>query len=986
MAYPAQQHQQPPAATARYATPGIMRSLLEGLHELVDRINHVALASCGTCGNNAPGGGASKERVRLEPGLARLFAIRPLGDENPDAARTTQRGARLLHECRIEESLRELHDAKRLVPRSHVARCNLGCAYFERGDEDTALNLFREANRMAPHDEIATLATALLEQRCNQLEDAQWLLVNFLQEVDPGHPGALRQLARLHQLQGSWQQAASCFRRLSASEPANSEWPRELELCLERMSGNSANPHSHYSSRRGAAEAPANQWQTPLSGDSAGSRDKPGKPRAAAVSTQEPGGGFETIASHREPRPPFYESTSQRHGALYSDGACLGGHANTRASFQDPLARPPGGYDVRQSFHAGACPPPPVGVGRDGLDSDRGGRPSSTRHGDWSVSGGNALASELYEAEQLREAGNLEAALGAYRATLRQDRNNSQALKGVADCLHDLGQHDSAIEESKKLLNLRPDDSEANLRVAELLISTGRPAYMAETYLQRASIAPPKELRTRLLCASAEAALAADDYKKALSSASEAVRGDALEPRALVVLANARIHVADYDAALRALSAALNALSGRRSAESTRLSAKAHMLGAQARERLRQYAQALEEVQLALDLDPRLHAARIVRATALQQSGRDREAHAEVQEVLRRHPQNVSARLLLGYLQLLAGDRRASSTLESALSGSSAPRSTIGAAKIYLAMALDAERRSSGSSVTTNQGRRAEQVLKEGLTLHRNLQVVWRDLERSLLDQPPSAAVQRLRGICDLDLTSLQARHLLQLLVRMTGRADFMRALGFSDRGSGAGTPEMRGGSGPGSRSGSVPPSRYAPGSAESGNRLRSASPWHGHRETGSRPQSPAIQGSLPSPQQRDQTWHALGRSQGGGGWGPQPPVSPHPPPGPNGPHPRSRPLSPGIRGSGGGGQASQRPSPVATQSSSYAAWQQQQQQHQQQHAYQSFSQLQQPSLPSLPAALRGQRLSLPQSNPHMPLEMPYRGRSHSPTKGFFGV
>jgi len=589
------------------------------------------------------------------------------------------------------------------------------------------------------------------------------------------------------------------------------------------------------------------------------------------------------------------------------------------------------------------------------------------------------VARDLHEAEQLSEAGNLEAALGVYRSTLRQDRTNSQALKGVADCLHDLGQHDSAIEAGKQLLSLKPDDSEANLRVAELLISTGRPAYMAEPYLQRAFAAPPPELRTRLLCASAEAALAADDYKKALASASEAVRADAAEPRALVVLANARIHVADYDAALRALGASLNALSGRRSAESTRLSAKAHMLSAQARERLRQYAQALEEAQLALDLDPRLFAARIVRATALQQSGRDREAHAEVQEVLRRHPQNVSARLLLGYLQLLAGDKRASSTLESALSGSSAPRSTIGAAKIYLAMALDAERRSSGSSVTTNQGRRAEQVLKEGLTLHRNLQVVWRDLERSLLDQPPSVAVQRLRGICDLDLTSLQARHLLQLLVRMTGRADFMRALGFSDRGSGTGTPEMRGGSTPGSRSGSLPPSRYAPGSAETAQRLRSASPWHGNRDTGSRPQSPAlkVQGNLPSPQQRDQAWHALGSSQGSG-WGAQPPLSPQPPQGPRGAHPRSRPLSPGIRGSGGSAQASQRPSPVATQHS-YTAWQQQQQPVQ--HAYQSFPPVQQPGLPS---TLRGQRLSLP--GPHMPLEMPYRGRSHSPHHGFFGV
>merc|ERR1712226_1203360 len=96
----------------------------------------------------------------------------------------------------------------------------------------------------------------------------------------------------------------------------------------------------------------------------------------------------------------------------------------------------------------------------------------------------------------------------------------------------------------------------------------------------------------------------------------------------------------------------------------------------------------------------------------------------------------------------------------------------------------------------------AEQVLKEGIALHRNLQVVWRDVETSILEKPPMAAVQRLRGICDLDLTSSQARHLLQLLVRSTGRQDLMRAVGVSvdGRSSGTGTPEHLRNSAAGSR------------------------------------------------------------------------------------------------------------------------------------------------------------------------------------------
>jgi len=186
--------------------------------DLLNKANAFAFASCGACG--APP--TIKDRVRLEPGLARIFAIQPLGDSDPEAVRATQRGARLLHEGRIEESLRELHDAKRLTPGSHATRSNLGCAYFERGDEDAALHWYREAHRLAPHDDIATLAVAVLEQRAGYTSDAQWLLVNFLQEVNSSHSEALRQLAKLHQEQNHWSQAASCYRRLIAADPTNS--------------------------------------------------------------------------------------------------------------------------------------------------------------------------------------------------------------------------------------------------------------------------------------------------------------------------------------------------------------------------------------------------------------------------------------------------------------------------------------------------------------------------------------------------------------------------------------------------------------------------------------------------------------------------------------------------------------------------------------------------------------------------------------------
>merc|ERR1719424_953256 len=75
-----------------------------------------------------------------------------------------------------------------------------------------------------------------------------------------------------------------------------------------------------------------------------------------------------------------------------------------------------------------------------------------------------------------------------------------------------------------------------------------------------------------------------------------------------------------------------------------------------------------------------------------------------------------------------------------------------------------------------SRNNRSERVVREGLELHKNCQHVWHEVEQGLADQPLEA-VQRLRGICDLDLSSLQARSLLGLLARAHGRSDLSRAL-----------------------------------------------------------------------------------------------------------------------------------------------------------------------------------------------------------------
>lgn len=624
------------------------------LRGLFQQLNCGAPTFCG----GGPLCGKEKEPSKQDAGLAEIFTLLPLDDDAcADAEEATQRGVRLLHEGRAHEALRELHAAQRRERNSHEACSNLGCAYHMSGNDESAISWYREAQSIAPHNETAVLALAHLEHRRGMVDEAQWLLVNFLQEVNKNHVGALRQLGKLYEQERDWSQAAGVYNRLLAAEPANPEWRLQLQQCLDMM---------------------------PLGNGS-------------------PAGG---------------------------------------------------------------------GVG-----------------------------AQLHEASRLRDTGSSDAAAAIYQAVLRNDPRNAEAALGLADCHADLNDSAAALQAVKQFLGSKPDHCEANLRVAELLLASGHPAENSEPYLQRAANDPKRDqaLQVRLLCAHAEIALAREDYVSALRNAAEAVRIDASSerssPRALVLLGTVRLLVAEYPPALKTLQAAVEACSQRGSATARRLRAQAHALMAQAHERQREYAQALAQAQKALDLEPQLSRARVGRAMALQGSGRGAEAESELNAVLQRSPTNAQARLQLGYIQLSREDPKAVATLEAVVTGSNASRSALGAAKVYLSLALESINQSRSSS-------RSERVLKEGLQLHRNLQHVWREIENGSVDQPLEA-VQRLRGICDLDLTSLQARMLLGMLARVSDRSDLQRAL------SSITPPRPQRGSV--QRQPSVPPMRWAP-------------------------------------------------------------------------------------------------------------------------------------------------------------------------------
>ncbi|CAE8723195.1 unnamed protein product, partial [Polarella glacialis] len=565
------------------------------------------------------GAGEIKPRHQ-EAGLSHVFALHPLADEEPEAVRATQRGARLLHEGRVEESIRELHDARQLAPRCTDACNNLGCAYQANNDDSAAIYWYREALRLASHDETAVMAMALLEQRRGQVDEAQKMLVNFLQAVDSSHIGALRQLGRLHQREGHWSQAAGCFHRLIAIDPTNCEWPTQLQICMD---------------------------QVPL-------KDNFGQ----AV----PGRAFSFAERHApaDAQEQLRASSSRARGGYGGD---LSATSTTCSSFNGD----------NRGFQQG--------VGSSSRGPGQGGRSFSPMQERGRGMGQDAAVSvQLGEARRQRENGRPDAALGIYRGVLRIDGRNTEALLGFADCQQDLGSFDAALEAVKQLLSATPDDPEANLRVAELLLDAGHDVDTAEPYLRRASQGDLGRSRSggggaswrlRLLCVEAEAALAREEFAKAMASASEAVRLDASSAKALLLLGHARLRVADYQASLRAVTAALDACGSSQSAR--RLRVTAHCLAAQAHERLREYPQAMSRASQALEEDPEgaslsSSAARVARAMALQQSGQAREAEAELMAVLQRNPQHCAARLQLAYCQLSAGDSaRAAAILEALL-------------------------------------------------------------------------------------------------------------------------------------------------------------------------------------------------------------------------------------------------------------------------------------------------------------------------------
>lgn len=451
----------------------------------------------------------------------------------------------------------------------------------------------------------------------------------------------------------------------------------------------------------------------------------------------------------------------------------------------------------------------------------------------------------VLQAQALRRAGRVEAALALLQRSQGWLASNAEVLLECVACQKELGDTDAALEVSKQLLAAKPDDAEANLCVAELLLEAGHGADMADPYLRRVERAIGGDsgpLRQRLIRANAEAAISREDFTKALASASEAIRLDAAAPENLLLLGRARICVADYQASIRALKMASGAAQASWSSLAMRrLSALALTYEAHANERLRQYQQALDLARQALELYPELLQAQLVRAVALHQNGQTQQARRELEILLQGHPNEASARLQLGYCQLCSMEFAAAvSTLEEVLLNPATSRSQLGATKVYIAIALEME----GNLGPRNVQSRSEALVREGLCLHKNLQHIWQQIETGQLASKGVAAVQQLRAICDLDLTSVQARSLLRILSQISGRPELAPAGG----GSGYVTPNnwSSGGSAP-SRPARTPGNLTPAGSRPGSFQLMPFSVWQQAASGAATPGCIGKPGALPA-------------------------------------------------------------------------------------------------------------------------------------------
>eukprot|EP00429_Kryptoperidinium_foliaceum_P018991 CAMPEP_0176027110 /NCGR_PEP_ID=MMETSP0120_2-20121206/13291_1 /TAXON_ID=160619 /ORGANISM="Kryptoperidinium foliaceum, Strain CCMP 1326" /LENGTH=1125 /DNA_ID=CAMNT_0017360315 /DNA_START=128 /DNA_END=3503 /DNA_ORIENTATION=- len=706
-----------------------MEGFFAGLHFVLERLTALTWSACRGC----------PTRICHQDGsLSHSFDLQMISD-NSEAARVTKRARQMLTEGRIEDALRELHEARQMAPDKPEVLANLGCGYHHNGDDASALYWYREAHRRAPFDDVCTSALAALEQRRGSSEGAVRVLLRYLQDADACHVGILRQLAQIHQLEGEWSKAAGCFHRLLAIDPGGAEWSAQLQVCLDQLPRGDA---------RGANRGHDFSYPDSLL----------------------PGVWHQAQAAN--PRRPC------------QGGALQGGHGTRNLGI--------GGQH------------PPAGAKSFG---DRGSGLSG---------GGRGAGASLREAQRQIELGRPAAALEVYQELLRQDGPHTvEALLGLLECKYELGDIEGALEVGQRLLKFNPDSIDVQLRLAELLLSSGRGPDAADPYISRAEQLIARAKRTggcasssqqRFLCVQTEAALAREDHNKALAAAAEAVRLDASAPRPLLLLGTARIRVAEY--ALGPWAAAAK-----------RTSVAIYAQAAQAHERLRQFSQAIEKARQALDQDPRNTMARVVHAMALQQTGQIREAEGELEEASRADPDSALAKLQWGYCLLCLGEGDRAAAILEAVRCVCALQSQLGAAKVYFALATDSSAVVGGGR-EPDGGRRqsaAEQAIRDSLRLHRNLSHVWGQVEGGELPNPLEA-VQRLRGICDLDLTTLQAKQLLRLLARASGRRDLLESMSSlavpmqcrGNAGGPAGSASSRNTSAP-------PPNRWAQGTCHDG-------------------------------------------------------------------------------------------------------------------------------------------------------------------------
>lgn len=366
-----------------------------------------------------------------------------------------------------------------------------------------------------------------------------------------------------------------------------------------------------------------------------------------------------------------------------------------------------------------------------------------------------------------------------FQQVLEQEPGNDSALEGSAYCYRKLGDLEKAISLYQACLRRRPQSETALYYLGNILYRQHRHVE-CQRYLGELTDLGPEhcsvDFRTGALFLLTKSHVAQEEYADAERTSQRSLEIQPTHPHFLFLLALVKHRLAEYDKALVILKQALwhcdsvpttsgGGASSSMNSGNAELKTEIHDWLAQTHERKRDYRAARSEVDVALERDPKHVSALLTKALILIQTKRLEDAEQLVLQALEIDRSQPLGLVRLGYCKLLRGEpEKAVPHLTKAIQESSCgtvslPRSVHGSARLYMALCVYLGQ--------TRDVDGAQFHLGEARKYHRNFNYIASSCAREdFKNRDYDGLVNRLRAICDLDITTVLARHLANLLAR----------------------------------------------------------------------------------------------------------------------------------------------------------------------------------------------------------------------------